>query len=444
MKNRKTTDFENKLLKAVSEFGFKPSKILVGFSGGSDSMSLLHCLTGIYGKDRVAAMHINHMIRGQYADSDEEFCRKYCLGAGIDFYSEKIDVLKICGGSAIEETARNVRYKALCDKARETGCDSVALAHTADDNAETLMFNLSRGCGLSGMGIPPVRSENGIMIIRPAIFCTKKDVLDYIKKYNLEYVTDQTNFDTTYSRNNIRENVIPVLEEIKNGAVENISEFSERARSDENFIDGYAEEYMKSENPGLISGLTVLHKSVLSRVLMKMFAVCSEAVLSYKNITDIEKLVSSEKNGSSVSVAGKYSAVICDGCLRFLKQDERSTISDRKTFSFEFNGDDLVSDEYGFKVTKNRPDTGENERLFSASLPGRFIIRSREPGDTIYYGTITKAIKKMTTEVPLDARKRRPVFETDGTVIWYPGSAISDHIKNDDGRTVIYYVEKIQ
>ena len=130
-------------------------RVVVGFSGGADSSVLMTVMAALLGKENITAVHVNHMLRGDDADFDELFCRMFCEVRGIKFVCRRVDVAALSGGKAVEETARNAGYDALLSVARETNSEYIALAHTASDNLETVIFNLCRGSGTAGMrGIP--------------------------------------------------------------------------------------------------------------------------------------------------------------------------------------------------------------------------------------------------------------------------------------------------
>ena len=126
------SDLSKKLVHADRAYVLYPEnkKTLVGFSGGADSMALLHALTCYLGRENIAAVHINHMLRGADADADEAFCEQYCRENGIEFYVRRVDVNAICGGKGFEEAARNVRYDVFETIAREAGCETVSLARS--------------------------------------------------------------------------------------------------------------------------------------------------------------------------------------------------------------------------------------------------------------------------------------------------------------------------
>ena len=430
---------------ATEKYQMRPKRTLVGFSGGADSTALLHFLMSLWGKDNVAALHVNHGIRGEAADRDEAHCRRFCESAGVAFYSKKVDVIGECGGTAVEETARNLRYAALCDTAKEIGADAVALAHTSSDNAETFLFNASRGCGISGLGIPPVRDFYGLKLIRPLIYCTRDDVIEYLAANSLSYVTDETNADEKYSRNFIRKNIVPPLTKLSGGALKNISALSDRARADEDFIDGFARDYMNSPGAYSLENLRALHTAVLSRVIMKMAAEAGGLTPSYVNIESVEKLIAGGKNGDMLALPGGVSFAVCDGELRFLKSGEQPR-KNAGEYVRDVTKNGIISDEYGFSVSFSKPDI-DGDRCYEAILPKDVVsslkIRDRRAGDKYRYGKMTRTLKKLTTDVPYDARGRRPVFICGEKIVWYPGFEVSDEFKNGGEKIKIYYTETI-
>ncbi|HZK20854.1 MAG TPA: tRNA lysidine(34) synthetase TilS, partial [Oscillospiraceae bacterium] len=194
--------------------------IVIGLSGGADSVSLLHLLIVLGDRFNisVAAAHLNHMLRGKEADGDERFVIELCKSLNVPLLTEKIDCERVAKQSkrGIEECARALRYELFERAAQKFGASKIATAHTANDNFETVLLNITRGSALKGIGgIPPVRGN----IIRPIIECTRDEVLQYCDENALSYVTDATNFCDDYSRNRIRNRVIPELLSINSGAV---------------------------------------------------------------------------------------------------------------------------------------------------------------------------------------------------------------------------------
>lgn len=226
------------------------STVLCAVSGGADSVCLLHALyhlrpkLGFY----LAAAHYNHMLRGEESDRDADFVAQFaalCCGPQRLVDGSVLPAVPLfsgCGdvgaeakrlGTGLEETARNMRYAFLRQAAREAGADSIATAHTADDNVETILFHLARGTGLRGMtGIPPVRDN----LIRPMLTTTRREIETYLCYYGLPHREDHTNFDDTYARNRIRHQVVPVLEDLCPGFAARVAGTAALLRSDEDCL----------------------------------------------------------------------------------------------------------------------------------------------------------------------------------------------------------------
>lgn len=191
------------------------SSVVVGLSGGADSVSLLHVLLGLRDElalGRVTAVHVNHGLRGEEARRDqrfvEELCEQWNVPLTIHAYDVAAEAERLHQG--VEEAGRTVRYACFEAEAERIG-GVAATAHTASDNAETVLLNICRGSGLHGLcGIPPKRDR----IIRPLIDCTREDVEAYCREQGLSYVTDSTNADVSYARNRIRHVVLPELKTI--------------------------------------------------------------------------------------------------------------------------------------------------------------------------------------------------------------------------------------
>ena len=180
--------------------------VLVALSGGADSTALLLSLREL--GYPVRAFHLNHCLRGAESDRDEAFCRRLCEKLGVELTVERVDIAAAAGDSAVEETARRIRYARLEHAAHGA---KIAVAHNADDNLETMLFHLVRGTGAKGLtGIPPVRGR----IIRPLIEVERREIEAFLRERGQDFVTDSTNADTAYTRNRLRQEVVPVLREL--------------------------------------------------------------------------------------------------------------------------------------------------------------------------------------------------------------------------------------
>ena len=245
--------------------------VLVGFSGGADSVCLLHMLSSVkklLNLD-VYAMHINHQLRGEEAERDELFCMKFAKETAVEFTCRRLNVLAYQEEKrlSLEEAARILRYEALEDRRKElselTGKKVwIVTAHHADDQAETILMNMLRGSGLKGIGgMRPIRDY----IIRPLLGISKKDILSYIERNSLRYVTDSTNLCNDYTRNKIRDEILPVLNnEINQKASAHINSVGDMCREADDYFTRIAGEYIENEAEILDNGKALrLNQKVL-------------------------------------------------------------------------------------------------------------------------------------------------------------------------------------
>lgn len=191
------------------------ASVLIALSGGPDSVCLTKLLKTCRKSRalRLAAAHVNHGLR-RSAAADERWVRRFCRDEGLEYFSLRVNVKQRARSESesIEEAARHARYRALVDLARREGFDRLATAHTADDQAETVLMRLASGSGLWGLAaIPVARTERGIQIIRPLLGISKSDILAALKRARASYRTDRSNTSLRYLRNRVRVQVIPYL-----------------------------------------------------------------------------------------------------------------------------------------------------------------------------------------------------------------------------------------
>lgn len=204
------------ILRAAQKYNMIKSgdKVLLGVSGGPDSVVLLHTLNALSNDLSITLhiAHLNHGIRGKQSDLDEEFVQDLAKHFGIEITTRKVDIpsIKLDMRAGIEEAARAVRYSFLQETAANIGANKIAVGHNADDRAESVLLNLIRGAGVDGLGsIRPVRGN----IIRPLIDTFRWEIEAYIKEAGIPFRVDESNADINYSRNRIRHELIPLLEE---------------------------------------------------------------------------------------------------------------------------------------------------------------------------------------------------------------------------------------
>lgn len=207
--------------------------ILCAVSGGADSMCLLHYLKE--GGHAVHAAHYNHHLRPGGADADAAFVAARCRDWDIPFHLGEGDVAG--AGGNVEEAARQMRYAFLEETAQKIGATRIATAHNADDNLETILLHLTRGCGLEGLtGIPPRRGN----IVRPLLTTGRGEIEDYLARHQIDHVEDATNADPAYARNRIRHQVAPVLRSLNPKLTKTVSDMSRRLRADNDFLNAQA------------------------------------------------------------------------------------------------------------------------------------------------------------------------------------------------------------
>ena len=237
---------ENKILHTIKKYNLikEGEKIVVGVSGGPDSISLLNALKNIKEKINfeIIVAHINHQIREE-ADGDEEYVREYCKKNIIKFYSKRIDVIKYANNNkiGIEEAGRKLRYEYFDEIMQNEKANKIVTAHNKNDKAETIIMNIIRGTGISGLkGIEPIRDNK---YIKPLIECDRNEIEDYCKKNNLNPRIDKTNFENDCTRNKIRNIVLPYIKkEFNPNIVETIVRLSEVATETEAYIQNKATE----------------------------------------------------------------------------------------------------------------------------------------------------------------------------------------------------------
>jgi tRNA(Ile)-lysidine synthase len=227
----------------------KGDGIVIGLSGGADSVCLLYVLKEYCEKKEASlvAVHINHGIRGKEAKRDEDYVEELCKGLGIELYKYHYEVKKIAKeeGLSEEEAGRKVRYEAFLDVCKLKKCNKIAIAHNKNDNAETVLFHLFRGTGIKGLtGIEPNRvlevPFDTVTIIRPLLCMERKEIESYLQTEGISFLTDSTNLTEDYSRNKIRHRILSyATQEINRGAIGNINEASSQLKEIEEFINAH-------------------------------------------------------------------------------------------------------------------------------------------------------------------------------------------------------------
>ncbi|MGI5976780.1 MAG: tRNA lysidine(34) synthetase TilS [Candidatus Limivicinus sp.] len=417
-------------------------RILCALSGGADSMCLLALLlekseeTGL----EIRAAHFEHGIRGAESLRDADFVRAQCEKLGVTLvtghgsvpeYAEKMHL-------GTEEAARKLRYKFLKDTAKKLGCDYIATAHNAEDNAETMLLNLSRGSGGRGLcGIPPIRGR----IIRPMLAIDRGEILAYLEEKGIPHVEDSSNASDEYSRNILRHRVIPVLRGLNPEFTSAALRTAGLLRQDEDFISGEAEKFIKEYFDGEsldIKAFAALHPAVSARVVR---ALCEEN-LSAVHVEAVQALA----QGSGLGFADVPGLRVRreQGRLYF-KEREYAKLPDRRIIP----GEDLELPEAGL-VLKSRYSVygGEIYDLFKTccikceSISGNLFCTGRRNGDSLrpQGRGCRKTLKSLFTEKKYNQRRRdlSPVIRDEEKVLAVLGLAADESCRPRRGDRVLW------
>ncbi len=431
----------NKIINAVEKYKMIDygDNIIVALSGGADSVCLLLALFELKDKYNctISAIHINHMLRAEESDSDEEFCVSLCKGLGVELVVERHDVALYAklNKLSVEVSARDIRYEAF--KKNSMGM-KVATAHTSSDNAETVIHNFTRGTGLKGLlGIPPVRDN----IIRPLIFVSREEVEGYLELKNQDYVTDSTNLSDDYTRNKIRHKVVPCLQEINPSFTSTVSSNVLALELENSFIEEQTDIAYKEcfSPPMTLCGLQKYHKAVRHRCIVGLL---SSANLSYdlSRIFAIDDIIMSK---GKINIANDVYIVSKTGTLSIEKFQQRvvndvefelkigvNKFSDTKIclakIEKNFNLDTFCSKFVNKKLNIYYVDYDK--------LIGKIIFRNRRNGDKIKLAgnDFTSSVKKLFNKhIPLNIRDEVCFISDDEGVVLIENFGVDDRVKPD-------------
>lgn len=422
----------NKVKKTIEQYNMlkKSERILVGLSGGADSVSLLLCLQEL--GYNVSACHINHQLRGEESFRDENFCVNLCERLSIPIEVHRIDVNSFCrqNSCSVEEGARKLRY----DIFSKSIADKIATAHTLSDSFETLIFNLVRGTGLKGLcSIPPVR-EN---IVRPLINCTREDILAYLNGRHEKYVTDSTNLEADYSRNKIRLKAIPIFQEINTSLFSTFENTLENLKSDEDFLEKQTDLLLeKAETAGgyNVETLNNAHKAIKNRAIAKILDKHGVRY-SFDKISDVASLL---QNGGKINIQSHIFATCENNILNISKnycnRIEPISITVDIGNEYDFAGRkvkfDLICAQFEniHKMLANKP-------LDYDKIKGKLLLRNRQNGDkiTLCGRNFSSSVKKLfNASVPLELRDKTVILCDDDGLVWVEGFGCAERVKVDD------------
>ena len=376
-------------------------RVVCAVSGGADSMALLWSMYLL--KDKLGitleAAHFNHGLRGAESDRDEQFVRDFCSRYDIPLHVGSGQVT--AGKKGLEAAARDARY-AYFDRLP----GKLATAHTADDNAETLLLHLVRGTGLKGLGgIAPVMGNR----IRPMLTVTRQQVLALLEEYHISYVTDSSNHTDQFLRNRLRHHVIPLLKQENPKLAENLSDMAMRLRLDEQALSSLASQPMPT-----VSELKEMEPALRSRMLERFLKKSGVREPEAAHISLLEQVAFSRNPSAKAAFPGGVTVGRCYDQLTVL--EETGPI---EPTVLPMNGTvDLP--QLGLQVTVSPAGCITNTKTqFTVCPEGQLVLRSRRSGDTIRLSGGTKSLKKLLIDrkIPAEQRQRLPVITDDRGVV---------------------------
>lgn len=411
------------------------SQVIVGISGGGDSVCLLFLLSR-YQKRKpfhLLGVHVNHGIRGQEALRDQEYARELCERLGVSFtaYTYSVPAIARQEKRSLEETGRMVRRKAFEEKAASLGNRAViALAHHENDNAETVLHNLIRGTKTAGMGgIHPVQKiREGVTYIRPLLKVTREEIEAYLRQQQIHWMTDSTNQELEYTRNRIRHKILPEMEKINPKAVRHIAQAADTFQAIEEYLTEQADmlyrEYVeRKENGYWIRKELFLEKELMQSYVIRM--VLEQAADRKQDLTafHVESILSLRKGrtGASVSLPGGVLASQVYGNLYIripVSGEEPLRALELEIFPWE---------------NQQIPEKTYTKWFDYDKIKSSLEIRHRKPGDFLTI-TDTGGKKKLKDymidcKIPREEREKLTLLADGSHILWVVGYRISQYYK---------------
>ncbi len=432
--------------------------IVVGVSGGADSVSLLLLLKRLTEGDnrKLYAVHVNHGIRGDEAFRDEEFCRRLCNREKIPFFvfHENIPELVRQTGMSEEEAGRRVRYARFTEICHKYGAGGIAVAHNSDDQTETILFNIVRGCGLTGLaGMKPVsvcQEDESLKIIRPLLETSRAEIENYLREVGQDWCQDSTNEELEYTRNIVRHRVIPELRKLSAKAPEHVRSLGREAARADDFAEEAVEqlfERLYSEGILFTDELSEKHDYLIRRLIYRYICIVTG---KKKDITQshVENVCGLLENTVGKMVCLPYDIDIVReyGCIKAYKrgieytEPEEQSVSVGSPLNAEISPGVYVRACFEDYDSSADVPQSENEVWLDASVTGeRLVLRKRRDGDYFcaYPDGRRKSVGRLfiDSRIPAAARDSHLVLAS-GSRCFLIGNLRHDEAARVDGNTV--------
>ncbi len=446
----------SKVLETIRKYELlkEGDRVVVGISGGADSVALLHCLAKGLPQYRLklVACHVNHRLRGAESDRDEAFVRSLCSQYEIPCHvlSEDVAALAKERGTGIEECGRELRYRFFRETAAGYGEGTkIATAHTLSDQAETVLFRLARGTGLRGLcGIPPMRGA----VVRPLLNVTRKEVERYCAENGLDFVADSSNADVSYSRNRLRLEVVPQLQKINPSFLGTLSGTVESLCEDDRFLWETAARRLcdADENEGYSALFVAKQPDSLRRRMLML--ICRENGLraGREKLKELDQII--QLNHGTINMSGRITATVEKNLLSFREKEAPVLF---QAFPLETGMLTFPSGiAYNITIVPSGSLQENVNRNFATDILdcdkilGSITVRPRLPGDemTLFRRGVTKSLKKLYNEakIPVEKRGLLAVLADEQGVIWVEGFGPSRCASPDKETKRYLVIQKIE
>ena len=396
--------------------------IVVGFSGGPDSVFLVEMLKKLqyFFNFKIYLVHINHLLRGEDADADENFSFEYAKKNNLEIFIKRIPVKEIAKevGKTLEEVGREERYKFFSEIYKKVGATKIATAHNKDDQIETFLFRLIRGTSLQGLEGIKIKNNN---VIRPISEIYKKDILEYLNKNEIQYKIDKTNFENEFTRNSIRLDLIPFIEErynikFKDKIFSLIEEIRENNQNNSLSLSNYTD----SENRIILEKIKFL-SDFDKKNLFSLFLNQKNIEFNRNKIDEINSLIKS--NGTKKIDLDKTYRIVKDYTHLYIEDKKEDCVINNNVIQLKIPSEQIFDN---FKIRINIVENldipkKKNQYLLDALYNDIIEVRYRKEGDRIFLGEKhSKKIKEVFIDqkIPKDIRDRLPIFLYNNKIFW--------------------------
>ena len=396
--------------------------IVVGFSGGPDSVFLVEMLKKLqcFFNFKIYLVHINHLLRGEDADSDENFSFEYAKKNNLEIFIKRIPVKEIAKeiGKTLEEVGREERYKFFSEIYEKVGANKIATAHNKDDQIETFLFRLTRGTSLEGLEGIKTKNNN---IIRPISEIYKKDILEYLNKNEIQYKIDKTNFENEFTRNSIRLDLIPFIEERYNIKFKDkIFSLIEEIRENNQNNSLNLSDYTDSKNRILLEKIKFL-SNFDRKNLLGLFLNEKNIEVNRNKIDEINSLIKS--NGTKKIDLNKTYRIVKNYTHLYIEEKREDNTINNSTIQLKIPSEQVFNNfKISVEIAKNLDIPKEKNQYLLDTLYNDIIeVRYRKEGDRIFLDeNHSKKIKEIFIEqkIPKDIRDRIPIFLYNNNIFW--------------------------